>query len=75
MFEVGDKLVCISCNETSMIKIGMIYTIKEVGIEFTNSIRFEEIPNLWYDKYIFISLLEYRRNKILKLKERINESR
>jgi len=72
MFEIGDKVVCIKDDASSYLELKKhnTYTIKKIGVSVYPYILIEEIPG-WYHLERFISLVEYRKNKILKIKQRI----
>lgn len=77
MFNIGDKVICINDDLNNIqgifeIKKSRIYTIKHIMEIGSNNILlyFEEI-NKSYLSTRFISLLDYRKQKINKIKERI----
>lgn len=78
MFKINDKVVCINndnlringryCSSSKLLKINEIYTVSNISNDY---ISLKEITN--YDYYYYlrfknISLLEYRKLKIDKLK-------
>ncbi len=66
MFRIGDKVVYTKKSYTG-IKANKIYTIKTIK---ENSITIEGYNESWnFSKDCFISLSEYRRNKLIQLKE------
>ena len=75
MFESGDKIIC-TCDVSdplykgqTILKEGDIFTVEyQTGKKVS---LFESTYYLYSKKY-FISLLEYRKNKILKIKQNIN---
>ena len=73
MFEPGDKIV--SLNTTGNITKDKIYIVKRFIIDNRKKtfvvIDSDIYANAWYPAGIFISLLEFRKLKINKLKERI----
>jgi len=69
MFRVGDKVVCIDNKDESMLLInGHIYTITSI-LPFTDELIFLEIynKNRGFFRKRFVSLKEYRKQKILCL--------
>jgi hypothetical protein len=77
MFKVGDKVICINEPEINKyLKYGEIYTVKsyEVTTIIGYILELEEIENCSFPGYRFTTY-NFRKEKILKLKERINESR
>ena len=69
MFRVGDKVVCIDNKDESMLLInGHIYTITSI-LPFTDGLIFLEIynKNRGFFRKRFVSLKEYRKQKILCL--------
>ena len=71
MFKPGDKVVCVLEPESkNFLKYGKIYTIKYIEDDdnFSYSLlKFEEIPNKAFSGNRFISLKEYRKQKLQKL--------
>ena len=69
MFRIGDKVVCIDNKDESMLLInGHIYTITSI-LPFTDELIFLEIynKNRGFFRKRFVSLKEYRKQKILCL--------
>lgn len=77
MFKEGDQIVAI--EDDHYLTKGKIYIVKQVSIDNidnTNSIIFiraNEGISQWYGGEDFISLLEYRKQKINKIKEKIKQ--
>jgi hypothetical protein len=64
MFNIGDKIICISKDKYDSIKIGLVYTVSY----FKGSVLLiEEIDDQVYGQDQFILLLEYRKQKIEKI--------
>lgn len=75
MFKIGDVVVSLvskwDVNKKTTLLKGNIYTI--TGFTFNGSYILVDGSNDLYPPYNFILLTAYRRNKILKIKKRINE--
>lgn len=75
MFEPGDKIICISdvadplYKDHNILKEGDIFTVE---YQTRKKVSLVESTYYLYSKKLFISLLEYRKNKILKIKQNIN---
>jgi len=73
--EEGDKLICISkqINYAGIPNLSYNETYTYM-YSFLNDDRYyiKEHPGYGYDKRFFLTIEQDRRNKILKLKERIN---
>lgn len=76
VFEIGDKVVCIlEPNDTEHLTYGKIFTIKKLGIGLYEAfpvLNLNEIPLYYFPSYRFKRLIDFRKEKIFKLKERIN---
>ena len=81
MFEIGDKIVCITLGKIYCgdgvydghsldLELYKTYTFRCYGGS-SRGIRIEEHPHRIYDKMRFNSLINVREEKILKLKERL----
>ena len=73
MFKVGDKVVCIKINEydvDSLLTIYRVYTIRYVdnlfGIHYIG-VQYESSIHLQCDADNFLSIKEYRKQKINKV--------
>jgi len=82
MVEVGDKVICINNknvrNKINKLSLDKIYTIAEIRVETEYSFyRFEEsifkYKIIFYNTQMFVSLLEYRRLKIEKIINKMND--
>ena len=76
MFNVGDKIVCINnLNDIhgKFLSIGKVYNVKFTFQD--GDIVLKEFYDIWFKNHNFISLIKMRNNKILKIKEIINENR
>jgi len=80
--EVGDKLVCVlnirgALSAAPRLYPHKVYTYVDTayfGIRNETSFYYiEEHPGHSYPKESFITFDEYRRNKLLKIKEKIND--
>jgi len=74
MFEENERVVCVDTSGVKYFNIELygIYTIKEVfGKNGMKQMYLLKELKGNYSNFHFISLLEYRRNKLLKLKELI----
>lgn len=76
MFKVGEKVVCVKEPETTKyLRYGDVYTIKSVTYNRNMKgalLIFDEIPNTTFSGNRFKSNIEFRKEKIIKLKEKIN---
>ena len=72
MFEVGQKVVCISDNPYIIFKLqaGKIYEIKSKAPS-NDLVELKEHPFNAINSNKFLSIPDYRRLKIQKIKERI----
>ena len=72
MFEVGDKIICIDIRNLNItdLTIDKIYIVYFAYKDYIN-IRDNSNMIITYESGRFISLIEYRKRTILKLKERI----
>lgn len=79
MFKVGDKVVCIKEPESDKyLKYGEVYTISDcfdVANYSRQIIIFKEIPSVSFPCDRFKNNIEFRKDKIIKLKDRINITR
>jgi len=67
MFRVGEKIVYIKQSYTGL-KLASIHIIKD--IRFDTSISLEDsYKNWWFSSECFISLSEYRKQKLNELKK------
>ena len=75
MYKPGDKVVCVKEPETTKyLSYGDVYTVKYVTYNThmtTPLLVFDEIPNTTFSSNRFISNIEFRKEKIIKLKEKI----
>jgi len=69
----GDKIYCIDNSDNTKLYLDKIYTVYSVSFDKTH-IKLENKPLRYYASR-FITFDEHRRNKILKLKERIDGNR
>lgn len=70
--QVGDKLVCINRHEDLV--LGKIYTISEINITFAVYVRVIETTNpkyYWCQDVYFKPLIEFRKEKINNIKDKI----
>jgi hypothetical protein len=73
---VGEKVVCIERDFFNAIEVGQEYLI--TGSSHGKDTLYFELSGLrnrFFSSENFITLVEYRKMKLLKLKERINGSR
>jgi len=75
----GDKIICIFPEKVrltdnwdikTILKKGEIYTVRSVSHRH-GQVLLEEDPTLYFNKHRFISLNEYRANKIKKIKKKL----
>lgn len=75
MFKNGDKVVCIKEPPSNKyLNYGQTYTVLDFDA-MKNSpglIRFYEIPEVTFSSHRFKNVVEFRKEKIIKLKERLN---
>lgn len=67
---INDKVVCINCDELVKLELYQIYTIKNILTEKDNvrpQILLFEIDMIYYKRERFISLNEFRKQKLNKL--------
>ena len=73
MFEIGDKVVCINnTDKEHLLNLYQIYEVKKnmsVPGKTIYVINLKNEPINFYQNYRFISLQEYRKIKLEKLKE------
>ena len=74
MFKAGEKIICIDDTFEYFIWKYNVYTFISYEGEDTDYIDadyvvLEELPNYKYNRYKFISLREYRKRKLEKLKD------
>lgn len=69
MFQKGEKIVCIK-HSFNGLEVGKTYTITEY-YEDKHVVRVAGFTDRGFLGYQFISLVEYRKLKIEKIKERI----
>jgi hypothetical protein len=84
MFRKGELVVCVNTKTLIISKnkvIEPVYKIKEFGIYTiknpdggSNDVLLEG-NDVYYHESRFISLVEFRKQKLEKIKERINENR
>ena len=76
MFKNVDKVICINEPEKdNYLKYGNLYTISDcyqVSNFSRQIIQFEEIPKISFTSDRFKNVIEFRKEKIIKLKERLN---
>jgi len=78
---IGDKMICIDVSgfnsKIPLISIGSIYTLKGfcTVTSTPNIIELEEVSGYIFGLVRFISVVEFRKDKILKIKEKINGNR
>ena len=81
-FNIGDKIVCVQCGRfitkdghkkrpSKVIKNGHIYTIISTGA--SNDYELDGIEGNYYHNERFVSLDEYRRLKINKIKNNVQK--
>lgn len=74
MFQPGEKIICIKnvedplYNNQIILYCGKIYTVEQ---HTKNGVSIYEMTYYWFSPKYFISLLEFRKQKLLKLKENI----
>lgn len=82
--EIGDKIVAIDDYILSKYNVlltkGNIYTVKKIYNiqtynDFFEQISVDEINEWVFETKYFITLLQYRKEKILKIKNKINHGR
>lgn len=67
---INDKVVCINCDELVKLELYQIYTIKNILTEKDNvrpQILLFEIDMIYYKLERFISLNQFRKQKLNKL--------
>lgn len=67
---INDKVVCINCDELVRLELYQTYTIKNILTEKDNvipQILLFEIDTIYYKRERFISLNEFRKQKLNKL--------
>lgn len=68
--DINDKVVCINCDELVRLELYQTYTIKNILAEKDNvipQILLFEIDTIYYKRERFISLNEFRKQKLNKL--------
>lgn len=68
--DINDKVVCINCDELVRLDLYQTYTIKNILTEKDNvipQILLFEIDTIYYKRERFISLNEFRKQKLNKL--------
>ena len=73
MFQVGDKVVLINKRSEKIydyINFNNIYNVTNIFTSFI-LIYVKENTSFWYSQDDFISVIEFRKQKIKKIKERI----
>jgi trans-2-enoyl-CoA reductase len=78
--EIGEKVIYIRLHQDyKSIKKDILYTIKTKYYDISNDelyIKLKELPDwLTYRSSEFVSFNKYRKEKILKIKERIHGNR
>lgn len=74
MFQKGEKIVCIKdridpmYKDKFLLKVGDVCTVE---YQENNKLSLIEETYYWYNPKNFISLLEYRKQKILNIKTKI----
>jgi hypothetical protein len=66
MFKTGDKVVCVD-NEYSSLELHKVYEITKDWINDKDVVISHKGINTLFRSYLFISLLEYRKQKIQKI--------
>ena len=65
MFKVGDKVVCVIDSTIDFyLDKSKIYTICDI---FDGDIQLEEIPGIGYSIHRFMTIIEYRKQKLQKI--------
>jgi hypothetical protein len=75
MFTTGDKVVLYKKSDDLIydyVKFDKIYEVKDIFYEYI-SIIVNNKTSFWYTFDNFFSLMEYRKQKINRIKESINE--
>lgn len=76
MFRVGDRLICIDDIDSpgNSLTKNVIYTISRVNEEIDGSyyIGLREVSSFSFCSNRFVSVVKYRREKLNKLKAKIN---
>ena len=73
MWSVGESIVCIK-NNLNGLEVGKTYTITRYD-ETKHAVWVKGITQTGFLGNQFISLTEYRKQKIEKIKERINDTK
>jgi len=64
--EKGDRIICINNKYLNVISLDKIYIVKEIT---WGNIEIKDISNRWFNRNNFITLENYFKLEMIKLKE------